>query len=65
MFLDRISEYIARRRGLPTMVAIALVAVNLILQFIPGIEWFAHTNLLLHLGIIIGFAGMLLSAALG
>ncbi len=65
MILDRLSEFLSRRRGLPTIVAIALVAVNLILQFIPGIEWFAHTNLLLHLGIIIGLAGMLLSAALG
>ncbi len=65
MILDRLSEFLSRRRGLPTMVAIAFVAVNLILQFIPGIEWFAHTNLLLHLGIIIGFAGILLSAALG
>lgn len=65
MILDRLSEFLSRRRGLPTMVAIAFVAVNLILQFIPGLEWFAQTNLLLHLGIIIGLAGMLLSAALG
>ena len=65
MILDRLSEFLSRRRGLPTMVAIVFVAVNLILQFIPGIEWFAQTNLLLHLGIIIGLAGMLLSAALG
>jgi hypothetical protein len=65
MFLDRISEYISKRRGLPTMLAIALVVVNLIFQFIPGLEWFARTNLLLHIGVIIGLLGILLSAALG
>ncbi len=65
MFLDRISEYISKRRGLPTMIAIVLVVINLIFQFVPGLEWFARTNLLLHIGVIIGLLGILLSAALG
>ena len=65
MFLDRISEFLSKRRGLPTMLAILLVIVNLILQFIPGLEWLAHTNLFLHLGVIVGLIGVLLSAALG
>jgi hypothetical protein len=42
-----------------------LVVINLIFQFIPGLEWFARTNLLLHIGVIIGLLGILLSAALG
>ncbi len=65
MILDRLSEFLSKRRGLPTMVAIVLVIVNLILQFIPGVEWLARTNLFLHLGIIVGLIGVLLSAALG
>jgi hypothetical protein len=65
MILDRLSEFLARRRGLPTMVAILLVLVNLILQFIPGLEWLARTNLFLHVGVIVGLTGILLSAALG
>ncbi|MEK7440672.1 MAG: hypothetical protein AABZ78_07760 [Chloroflexota bacterium] len=65
MFLDRLSEFISKRRGLPTMIAIVFVAVNLIFQFIPGLEWFARTNILLHVGVIIGLLGILLSAALG
>jgi hypothetical protein len=65
MILDRLSEFLAKRRGLPTMIAILLVAINLILQFIPGLEWLARTNILLHVGVIVGLVGVLLSAALG
>jgi len=65
MILDRLSEFLAKRRGLPTLLAILLVIVNLIIQFIPGLEWLARTNLFLHLGVIVGLIGVLLSAALG
>lgn len=65
MILDRLSEFLSRRRGLPTMIAILLVVINLILQFIPGIEWLARTNILLHIGVIVGLLGILLSAAVG
>jgi hypothetical protein len=65
MILDRLSEFLSKRRGLPTMIAILLVIINLVLQFVPGAEWLARTNLFLHLGIIIGLIGVLLSAALG
>ncbi|HLB47032.1 MAG TPA: hypothetical protein VJL59_08385 [Anaerolineales bacterium] len=47
------------------MIAILLVVINLILQFIPGIEWLARTNILLHIGVIVGLLGILLSAAVG
>ncbi len=65
MILDRLSEFLSRRRGLPTMIAILLVVINLILQFIPGIEWLARTNILLHIGVVVGLLGILLSAAVG
>ena len=65
MILDRFSEFLSRRRGLPTIIAIVLVALNFVVQFIPGLDWFGRTNLLLHVGVIVGFLGILLSAALG
>ena len=65
MILDRFSEFLSRRRGLPTIIAIALVALNFVVQFVPGLDWFARTNLLLHIGVIVGFLGILLSAAVG
>jgi hypothetical protein len=65
MILDRLSEFLARRRGLPIMIAILLVAANLVLQFVPGMEGLARTNVFLHLGVIVGLTGILLSAALG
>jgi hypothetical protein len=65
MILDRLSEFLSKRRGLPTMIAILLVVINLILQFIPGIEWLARTNILLHIGVVVGLLGILLSAAVG
>jgi len=63
--IDRLSEFLAKRRGLPMMIAVLLIVLNLIIQFIPGLDWLARTNLFLHLGLIIGFIGILLSAALG
>jgi hypothetical protein len=65
MLLDRLSEFLSKRRGLPTLIAILLVMINLVLQFIPGAGWLAATNLFLHIGIIVGLMGVLLSAALG
>ena len=65
MLLDRLSAFIARYRGLPTMIAVALVFVNLVLQFFPSLGWIASSNLLLHLGIIVGFVGLLLAEAVG
>lgn len=64
MWLDKLSGFIARYKGLPTMIAIALVALNFILQF-AHLGWLSTSNFFLHLGIIVGFIGLLLAAALG
>ena len=64
-WLDRTSNYLAARRGLPTLIGVALVLLNFVVQFIPGLEGLARTNLLLHLGIAIGLLGLLLAQALG
>ena len=64
-WLDRISNYLAARRGLPTLIGVLLVLLNFVVQFIPGLEGLARTNALLHLGIAVGLLGLLLAQALG
>jgi hypothetical protein len=66
-WLKRISSFLARMPGLPVFVAVGLVVLNLILQFLPDwpvVGWLAHTNLFLHLGLIVGFLGLLVGEAL-
>ena len=65
MWLDRLSSFIARYKGLPTMIAIALVALNFILHLFMRAGWLVETDFLLHLGVIIGFVGLMLAAAVG
>ncbi len=65
--LKRISDFLARMTGLPIIVAIGLVAANFLLQLLPAwpiIGWLAHTHLFLHVGLIVGFLGVLLGDAL-
>jgi hypothetical protein len=64
MWLDRLSAFIARYKGLPTMLAVVLVVVNFAIQFFD-LGWLSSSNLLLHVGIVIGLIGLLLSDALG
>ena len=65
--IDRISEYLAHNKAMPVFVGVLLVILNYALQFlvhVPGIGFIASTNLLLHLGIILGLLGILLGDAL-
>lgn len=62
--LDRISEYLAVRKGLLLLLGVVLIAVNLVLQFTPGAGWLASTNLFLHLGVIVALVGVMLAWAL-
>ena len=65
--LDRISEYLAHNKGLPVFVGVLLVILNYAAQFfvhVPVIGFFGSTNLLLHLGVIVGLIGILLGDAL-
>ena len=64
MLLDRLSAFIARYKGLPTMLAVVLVVLNFVVQFLP-LGWLSSSNLLLHLGIVVGLTGLLLAEALG
>ncbi len=78
--VDDLSNALSRRRGLPTLAAVALIAVNFICvlgdylvnldptgRSLPGILWdmAMQTNCLLHIALIGGFIGVLLSEALG
>ena len=61
--LDRISDYLAGRKGLLPLLGLLLVVINYIIQFIfPG--WIAESNLFLHLGLILAIIGFLLAWAL-
>ncbi len=61
--LQRISNFLAQLPGLPVLVAVCLVILNLVLRFLPAwpvVGWLAETDLLLHVGLILGFVGILL-----
>ena len=62
--LTKASAFLARYKGLPTMIAIVLVALNFLVWCLHW-GWFSESNLLLHLGIIVGFIGLLLAKAVG
>lgn len=63
--LDWASDYFAHRKGLLPLVGIGLIFLNLILAMIFPADWFIiRTNLLLHLGLIVGILGLLLANAL-
>jgi hypothetical protein len=67
MLLDRLSQFVAQVRGLPILLAVGLVLLNFLLQFVdvPVVAVLAGTNVFLHLAVIIGLLGVLLSEALG
>ncbi len=64
LWLNRLSSFFSRYKGLPTMIAVALIVVNFVLQFC-NLGWLSTSNLFLHLGIIVGLIGILLAEALG
>jgi hypothetical protein len=63
-FLDRMSEFLAHRKGLLPIIGLILILINLVIQFIfPG-NFLATTNLFLHFGLIVAIFGLMLSWAL-
>jgi len=62
--VDQASEFFAHRKGLLLILAIILVALNAVLQFFPAAGWLRESDLLLHLGIIVGFLGVMVAWAL-
>ena len=61
--IDKLSDFLARRKGLLPLLGLLFIIANLILQFVfPG--WLASTNLLLHVGLILAILGLMLAWAL-
>jgi hypothetical protein len=61
------AEFLAHRKGLPVLVGVGLVLLNVVVRLLPSgsaVEWLVKTDLLLHIGIIIGLLGVLLGDAL-
>jgi len=63
-FLDNLSEFLSKRKGLVPLLGILLVVLNFVLRLIPGLGWFAESDLLLHLGVILGILGFMVAWAL-
>jgi hypothetical protein len=63
-YIDKISDFLAHKKGLLPIVGILLVLVNAALQFLPIGGWMIDSNLFLHLGVIVALLGVLLAWAL-
>jgi len=63
-FLDKMSEYLAHRKGLLPILGIFLIVLNLVLQFIIPGSFLAAANLFLHFGLIVAIFGLMLAWAL-
>ena len=62
--LDKLSEYLAHRKGLLPMIGIVFILINLAIQFIFPMSPLAFSNIFLHVGLIIAIFGLMLSWAL-
>ncbi|NOH03134.1 MAG: hypothetical protein HND47_14825 [Chloroflexi bacterium] len=62
--LDFLSEYLAHRKGLLPIIGLALIVVNLLLQFLLPGSLLTVSNLFLHIGLIIAIFGLMLAWAL-
>ncbi len=61
---DRLSEFLAHRKGLLPIIGLVLILINLALQFTLPPGWLVSTNLLLHLGLVIAILGLMIAWAL-
>lgn len=62
--LDRVSNYLAPRKGLLPISGIGLVLINFFIVIFWPESFFSKTNLLLHVGIVLAIVGQLLAWAL-
>jgi hypothetical protein len=61
--IDKLSEFLATRKGLLPLIGILLILANFVLQFFP-LGWISESNLLLHAGLVIAIIGLMLAWAL-
>ena len=65
--IERVLNFLARYRGLPVLIGVGLIILNFVLRLLPAwpvIGWLAGVDLFLHLGLVVGFIGVLLIRAL-
>ena len=69
--LDLLSDFIASHKGVPVLIGVGLVIAGLVLTLIPPLwqddgfwGWLTHSHLLLYVGTIVGFVGILIGDAL-
>lgn len=63
--LDRLSEFLAHRKGLLPLLGIGLILLNFVLQFVlPAGSFLVTANLFLHLGLVVALLGLMLAWAL-
>jgi len=62
-FLDKVSSFLANRKGLLPLTGGILILVNFILQFFAA-GWLVESNLFLHLGLLLAIIGFMLAWAL-
>ena len=62
--LDRLSDFVAHRKGLLPILGLILISCNLCVQFVLPGATLATTNILLHLGLLLAIFGLMLAWAL-
>lgn len=61
---NRMVDFLAHYRAVPTLIGIGLIVINLVLQFFPGLGWLRESQLLLNIGVVLGLGGILLAHTL-
>lgn len=61
---DRLSEFLAHRKGLLPLIGVVLIILNLLMQFLAPPGWLVSSNLLLHVGLIVAILGLMIAWAL-
>ncbi|MCB9113087.1 MAG: hypothetical protein H6634_17730 [Anaerolineales bacterium] len=62
--LDFLSNYLAHRKGLLPIVGLALILVNLALQFFAPGSFITTSHFFLHIGLMVAIFGLMLAWAL-
>jgi len=62
--LDKLSEYLASRKGLLPLLGTAMIIVNFVLAIFFPEAYVTRINLFLHLGLITTIFGLVLAKAL-
>ena len=62
-WIDKISAFLAARKGLLPLLGLLFILVNFIFQFFPA-TFYSQTDFFLHLGLLLAIIGFMLNWAL-